>query len=546
MNPAANGKIWQTMVLATVLALAVALPAAASIPPLETRPPLDALAAQAVAAPPAPAPADAPFRLYTPGENPLAGPTPTHLHLLPEAKTRVRGIDLEIVPRIELRRFQVPERTGFALFGGEESRRRARILYYAKARYYDPTLGLFLTEDPFAGEVNNPPSLHRYLYAYQNPTVWVDPTGEIAVLQALKDKIAEGKEAILDLADRLDDNRAEQNVLQRQVAEELTEKAGIAAGLAGIAESLVGLANFGVNAALVDQSIKGREFGDLSRQAEEEMLATVAQAEQVIAVVKEDPVGVGAELVRSARGTVVAAAQGDSRAKAEVIAFATEVVVDIAIGGKGVGQVAKGGRRVADAVVETVDIAGEFVVRRGGQAGRSGRALFEELPAGGRAGDDLGNALRGEMSGPTGATGTRAQALLEGAPGVNVTARADALQFRKIISGGRPGAGTPLTDLQAIEGVIGRIPAGNRMAVSRAQAAALEEALGLPSGRLGKGGVISIVDDVTLRAPRSPLSGNELFLGGGRGLPGGGPEINVAPISTAGGGGVRQVILDVR
>ena len=39
-------------------------------------------------------------------------------------------------------------------------------------------MGLFLTEDPFQGEVNNPPSLHRYLYAYQNPTVWVDPTGE--------------------------------------------------------------------------------------------------------------------------------------------------------------------------------------------------------------------------------------------------------------------------------------------------------------------------------------------------------------------------------
>ena|GEM_PF-6140767 len=54
-------------------------------------------------------------------------------------------------------------------------------LYYAKARYYDPELGLFLTEDPFQGEVNNPPSLHRYLYAYQNPTVWVDPTGERGV-----------------------------------------------------------------------------------------------------------------------------------------------------------------------------------------------------------------------------------------------------------------------------------------------------------------------------------------------------------------------------
>ena len=50
-------------------------------------------------------------------------------------------------------------------------------LYYAKARYYDPELGLFLTEDPVEGRPDTPPSLHRYLYAYQNPTVYTDPTG---------------------------------------------------------------------------------------------------------------------------------------------------------------------------------------------------------------------------------------------------------------------------------------------------------------------------------------------------------------------------------
>ena len=50
-------------------------------------------------------------------------------------------------------------------------------LYYAKARYYDPELGIFLTQDPFEGQIQTPPSLHRYLYAYQNPTVYTDPTG---------------------------------------------------------------------------------------------------------------------------------------------------------------------------------------------------------------------------------------------------------------------------------------------------------------------------------------------------------------------------------
>jgi RHS repeat-associated protein len=50
-------------------------------------------------------------------------------------------------------------------------------LIYAKARYYDPDTARFLSQDPFAGIPDMPPSLHKYLYAYQNPTVFVDPDG---------------------------------------------------------------------------------------------------------------------------------------------------------------------------------------------------------------------------------------------------------------------------------------------------------------------------------------------------------------------------------
>ncbi|MBZ2190595.1 hypothetical protein K8B33_15925 [Alcanivorax sp. JB21] len=49
---------------------------------------------------------------------------------------------------------------------------------YAKARYYDPETARFLSQDPWSGDVSMPPSLHKYLYAYQNPTVYVDPDGE--------------------------------------------------------------------------------------------------------------------------------------------------------------------------------------------------------------------------------------------------------------------------------------------------------------------------------------------------------------------------------
>jgi RHS repeat-associated protein len=50
-------------------------------------------------------------------------------------------------------------------------------LYYFKARFYDPDTGRFLNQDPYLGDINTPPSLHRYLYAYSNPLVYIDLTG---------------------------------------------------------------------------------------------------------------------------------------------------------------------------------------------------------------------------------------------------------------------------------------------------------------------------------------------------------------------------------
>src|SRR5581483_6596569 len=50
-------------------------------------------------------------------------------------------------------------------------------LLYAKARFYDPELGRFDSEDPVDGLFANPPSLHKYLYAFDDPTVYTDPNG---------------------------------------------------------------------------------------------------------------------------------------------------------------------------------------------------------------------------------------------------------------------------------------------------------------------------------------------------------------------------------
>jgi len=57
--------------------------------------------------------------------------------------------------------------------------------------------------------------------------------------------------------------------------------------------------------------------------------------------------------------------------------------------------------------------------------------------------------------------------------------------------------------------------------------------------------IISIIDNIVDRAPGSPTVGNKRFLGGGKGLPRGAPELTISGINSAGGVGVRQIILEV-
>ncbi|WP_373922102.1 RHS repeat-associated core domain-containing protein [Duganella sp. Root336D2] len=64
-------------------------------------------------------------------------------------------------------------------------------LIYFQARYYDPQLGRFITQDPYEGEWRTPLSLHHYLYAYGNPTVYVDLNGYESIFANI-DKAAEG------------------------------------------------------------------------------------------------------------------------------------------------------------------------------------------------------------------------------------------------------------------------------------------------------------------------------------------------------------------
>jgi RHS repeat-associated protein len=51
-------------------------------------------------------------------------------------------------------------------------------LYYYGARYYDPTIGRFISPDTVIPNPANPQSLNRYSYCLNNPLKYTDPSGQ--------------------------------------------------------------------------------------------------------------------------------------------------------------------------------------------------------------------------------------------------------------------------------------------------------------------------------------------------------------------------------
>jgi RHS repeat-associated protein len=54
-------------------------------------------------------------------------------------------------------------------------------LYYLRARFLDPSIGRFVSQDPFAGLLQDPISLHNYAYARNDAINWVDPSGRWSI-----------------------------------------------------------------------------------------------------------------------------------------------------------------------------------------------------------------------------------------------------------------------------------------------------------------------------------------------------------------------------
>jgi RHS repeat-associated protein len=54
-------------------------------------------------------------------------------------------------------------------------------LEYLRARYYDPSLGIFTSRDPVRGTLTEPMTLNPYSYAVNDPLRYTDPSGEFIV-----------------------------------------------------------------------------------------------------------------------------------------------------------------------------------------------------------------------------------------------------------------------------------------------------------------------------------------------------------------------------
>lgn len=78
------------------------------------------------------------------------------------------------------KRFQNGESWNRFGFTGHEHDEETDLIY-AKARYYDPDTGRFLSQDPWEGDTTVAPSLNKYLYAYMNPLAFWDPDGRQSI-----------------------------------------------------------------------------------------------------------------------------------------------------------------------------------------------------------------------------------------------------------------------------------------------------------------------------------------------------------------------------
>jgi len=193
-------------------------------------------------------------------------------HALP--KTRVRGFELGLHCSIGGEAgLTCTSRPAYALrYGGHALERsvftgylwdKETNLFFAKARFYDPQVGRFTSQDSYLGQVDEPPSLHRYFYANDNPTTFVDPTGHFSIKDFAKGAVNVALEPFREVSDVIvsgyaaakgidaDDIQLDSMLGKAQRERVLEGQSAATAAAKGIGETAFAVGTLGVGPAAV-------------------------------------------------------------------------------------------------------------------------------------------------------------------------------------------------------------------------------------------------------------------------------------------------------
>ena len=150
------------------------------------------------------------------------------------------------------------------VFTGQEHDEKTGLIYFG-ARFYDPDTARFINQDTYLGEGSTPPSLHRYLYAYANPTIYLDYKGNFPITEQVS----------AWLHQRAADNTAALKGVQKDHGSTIGTRSlaaisGIGAGLFSAAGGIVGLIDMGLDAQASNlRYIPGAENVSVIRESAE-------------------------------------------------------------------------------------------------------------------------------------------------------------------------------------------------------------------------------------------------------------------------------------
>lgn len=181
---------------------------------------------------------------------------------------------------------QIGDSTNRHVFTGKEQDNNTKLVYFG-ARYYDPDTGRFISQDSYLGQPGTPPSLHRYLYAYSNPTVYIDLYGYESIFSDAADALHRLKNKSKDYISKLN-KKADKGLADRTVAAFMGIGNTIIDGVAGAAQ----LADLSTDVSLaINPATKGTVDGEKARARVKETTTNVAQTAKkaYTYVTTEDP-----------------------------------------------------------------------------------------------------------------------------------------------------------------------------------------------------------------------------------------------------------------